>query len=205
MIKKKNAPTVASKSAASGVLRKTAGRGASSAAPEEDEDEEEAEAPKAKPGTKVKVKTDPNAKPNEELVSLFESYDEYVAKAEAKFVELVELIQEKQLDRNTVVVSMMQARGINYESANSQYSRMSKIFNNEEVLEELKAGKITMKIARERTKTPQKNPAATKPAAKEARYTNTLKAFVAAAKESGLARREIMIGVEAELKAAQIK
>lgn len=204
---KKKSTTTATKTAASSpsTLRKGAGRSAS-AAVEEDEDEDE-DAPAAKPGAKTKVKTvsKEDAKPNEELVALFESYDEHVAKAEGKFVELVELIHEKQLDRNTVVVSMMVARGINYETAQTQYSRYKKIFNNEEVLQELKEGKITMKIARERTKDKQKNPKSSKPAAKEARYTNTLKAFVAAAKESGLARREIMVGVEAELKAAQIK
>lgn len=201
-IKKKSAIAATSTS----VLKKGPGRGAPSAAVEEDEDENE-ETAGAKPGAKAKAKvtSKEDAKPNEELVGLFESYDEAVAKAESVFVELVELIQDKQLDRNTVVVSMMQARGINYETAQTQYSRMKKIFNNEEVLEELKAGKITMKIARERTKETQKNPKSSKPAAKEARYTNTLKAFIAAAKESGLARREILVGVEAELKAAQIK
>lgn len=189
-------------------LKKTAGRSESgpSAAEEEDEEEEEAQ---AKPGTKVKAKTGAaaaeEATANEELVGLFESYDEKVQEAEEIFVELVELIQEKQLDRATVVASMMQARGINYESAQSQYSRMKKIFNNEEVLQELKDGKITLKVARERTKDTQKNPKSSKPEAKEQKYTSTLKAFVAAAKESGLARREIMVGVEAELKSAGIK
>lgn len=204
-IKKKSLSSTASTAApALSSLRKGPGRGAPTAAPAEDEDEDESEGT-AQPGAKPKATSKEDAKPNEELVGMFESYDEHVAKAEAAFVELVEFIQEKQLDRNTVVISMMIARSINYETAQTQYSKMKKIFNNEEVLEDLKAGKITMKIARERTKTEQKNPKSAKPEAKEARYTNTLKAFVAAAKESGLARREILIGVEAELKAAQIK
>lgn len=191
----------------SSLLKKTAGRSESGpSAAEEEEEEEEAQ---AKPGAKVKAKTGAaaaeEATANEELVGLFESYDEKVQEAEEIFVQLVELIQEKQLDRATVVASMMQARGINYESAQSQYSRMKKIFNNEEVLQELKDGKITLKVARERTKDTQKNPKSSKPEAKEQKYTSTLKAFVAAAKESGLARREIMVGVEAELKSAGIK
>lgn len=192
----------------SSLLKKTAGRSESgaSASEEEDEDEEE-EAPTAKPGAKVKTgaKAAEEATANAELVGLFESYDETVAQAESIFVELVELIQTKQLDRATVVASMMKARGVNYETAQSQYSRMKKIFNNEEVLQELKDGKITLKVARERTKDTQKNPKSSKPEAKEQKYTNTLKSFVAAAKESGLARREIMLGVEAELKSAGIK
>jgi hypothetical protein len=146
------------------------------------------------PGAKLKA---PGAK--------VEKYDETVAQAETYFIELVEFIQTKQLDRATVVASMMRARGITFETAQSQYSRMKKIFNNETVLEELKAGKITLKVARERTTDKQQNPASAAPEAKEARYTNTLKAFVAAAKESGFTLREILLGVEAELKSASIK
>lgn len=186
-------------------LNKTSGRESASAAPAEDEDEDEA--PAAQPGAKTKVsaKSAAQAEPNEELVSLFESYDEHVAAAEQTFIELVELIQEKQLDRATVIASMMQARGINYESAQTAYSRMKKIFNNEEVLQDLKEGKINLKVAREKTKSTQKNPKSSKPEAREAKYTSTLKSFVAAAKESGFARKEIMVGVEAELKSAGIK
>lgn len=186
------------------LLKKRAGCDSGPAAAE---DEDEAPSPKAKPGAKAKVSpgTKVEAVANEELVALFESYDEAVSKAESYFVELVEYIQDHQVDRATVVASMMRARGINYETAQSQYSRMKKIYNNEEVLQELKDGKINLKIARERTKDKQKNPKSSKPAAKEARYTNTLKAFVAAAKESGFALKEIMLGVEAELRSAKIK
>lgn len=161
----------------------------------------EGTSPAPKPGAKPKA----DAAPNEALVSLFEKYDEKVSEAESYFVQLVEHIQTNELDRNTVVASMMRARGITYETAQSQYSRMKKIFNDETVLQELKEGKITLKAARERTTDKQKNPKTAKPEAKEARYTNTLKAFVSAAKESGFSLREIMLGVEAELKAASIK
>lgn len=184
-------------------VSKGAGAGAGSAP------EEEAEALEsgAKPGTKTKVnvKAKAEATPDVECVALFESYDENVAAVEKSFIALVEHIQEKQLDKATVVASMMKARGITYESAMTQYSTMRKIFNNEEVLEELKAGKITMKVARAKTKTAQKNPAAAKPEAKEQKFNATLKSFVAAAKESGFTRREILVTVEAELKSAEIK
>lgn len=175
-----------------------------SASPSVDEDESN-EAPTAKPGAKVKVKAKAEAVANEELVGLFEQYDEGVKLAESYFVALVEFIQENQIDKATVISSMMQARGIDYESAVTQYSRIRKIFNNEEVLQELKEGKITLKVAREKTKTTQKNPAAAKPEAKEQRFNSTLKAFTAAAKESGFARKEIMVTVEAELKSAGIR
>lgn len=172
--------------------------------PSEDEGEGEDEGT-AKPGTKVKTGAKAEATASGPLVKLFEKYDSAVNVAETYFVELVEFIQEKQLDRATVVASMMKARRCSYENAQSQYSRMKKIYNNEEVLADLKAGKINLKMAREKTKTTQANPKSSKPEAKEAKYTNTLKSFIAAAKESGLPRREILVGVEAELKAAGIK
>jgi hypothetical protein len=160
-----------------------------------------APAPAEKAGAKPKVE----AAPNEELVGLFQKYDESVEKAESYFIDLVALIQAKQLDRATVVVSMMRARKITFETAQSQYSRMKKIFNNEEVLKELKEGKISLKVARERTTDKQANPKSAAPANKEQKYNAALKAFVAAAKEGGFALREIILGVEAELKGAGIK
>lgn len=170
-----------------------------SSAPAPDENASPETHTKAAPGAKVE------AAPNAALVAVFEKYDASVAQAEQNFIELVEMIQEQQLDRATVVASMMKARGITYESAQGQYSKMKKIFNNEEVLADLKEGKITLKVARERTTTKQTNPKAAKPEAKEQRYNSTLKSFVAAAKESGFTRSEIMLGVEAELKSAGIK
>lgn len=189
----------------SAIQKKTPGT-SSGAAPAEDEDEDETEGGESTgPKTKVAVKAKAEAAPNTECVALFEAYDEAVATAEKTFIELVELIQEKQLDRATVIASMMKARGLSYESAQTEYSKMKKIFNNEEVLEELKAGKITMKVARAKTKSTQKNPKAAKPEAKEQKFNSTLKSFVSACKESGFTRREILTTIEAELKSAEIK
>lgn len=168
-----------------------------------------APSPSEDTGTEVKTKAGAKAKPeptaNEGLVAVLEQYDVAVEQAETFFIEFVEYIQEHQLDRATVVASMMKARSVTFETAQSQYSRMKKLLNNEEVLADLKAGKITLKVAREKTTDKQANPKSAKPEAKEARYSSTLKAFIAAAKESGLPRREILLGVEAELKSAEIK
>lgn len=189
------------------LLNKRPSSGPSAGVEEGEDESEQQESPKAKPGTKTKVKVGSQAEaaPNVELVALFEAYDENVKAAEKKFIELVEFIQENDLDRATVIASMMIARGINFESAQSQYSRMKKMYNNPEVLEELKSGKISLKVAREKTKKAQTNPASAKPEAKEQKFSSTLKAFVAACKESGFSRKEIMVTFEAELKAAQIK
>ena len=173
--------------------------GSTSEAPAPESDEDETPTPK----TKTKEKVEPTA--NETLVGLIETYDESVEVAEKSFIEMVEHIQDKQLDRATVIASMMRARGIAFEAAQTQYSKMKKIFNNEEVLAELKAGKITLKVAHQKTTKKQANPAAAKPEAKEANFTNKLKSFVLAAKESGFSRAEILVTVTAELKAAEIK
>lgn len=162
---------------------------------------EGAEEKVTKPGAKEKVAV----VANEELVHLLEAYDENVEKAEGSFIAMVEFIQKNQLPRAVVVASMMKARGIGFESADTQYSRMKKLLNNQEVLDELKSGAITLKVAREKTKTPQKNPASAKPEAKEQKFTTSLAAFVAAAKESGYELKAILVSVEAELKSAGIK
>lgn len=187
MIKKKGTETVEK-------LKKAGG---ASVAVEEEETETETEKPK----TKVKVA----AEANEELVGIMETYDENVAAAEKSFVEMIEYIQENQLDRATVIASMMKARGLTFEAAQVQYSKMKKIFNNEEVLADLKAGKITLKVAREKTTKKQANPTSAKPEAKEQKFTKTMKAFVVAAKESGFTFDEIMTSVKAELKSNGIK
>lgn len=161
----------------------------------------EGEQPKAKTGAKPKVE----AVANEELVNLLVKYDENVAKAESMFIEFVEFIQANQLPRPVIVASMMKARGISFESADTQYSRMKKLLNNQEVLQDLKDGKITLKVAREKTKGTQANPKSAKPEAREAKYQKAMKDFVGAAKEGGYPLKSILVSIEAELKAAGVK
>lgn len=162
-------------------------------------------APEGKPSTKPGVKPKADAAPNVQLVEIIESFDQQVEKAESFFVDMVEFIQKNQIDRDTVVVSMMKARGITFESAQTQYSRMKGLLNDEATLQELKEGKITLKVARQRTVKPQVNPKGSKPEAKEQKFSSTLKSFVSAAKESGFTLSEILTSVTAELKAAGIK
>lgn len=156
--------------------------------------------------TKLKIgqKVEPKELP--ELIVAIEEYDSAVSVAEEKFIALVEYIQENQVDKASVIGSLMKARGITYESAQTEFSKMKKIFNNEEVLADLKAGKITMKVAREKVKgETKKNPDKAKADNKEAKFTNTLKAFTSAAKESGFSLKEIIVSVTAQLSAAGIK
>lgn len=167
------------------------------------ESSEETQASESSPVAALGAKAE--AKPNEEIVALFVAYDENVTAAEQSFIELVEFIQKNQVDRNTVIASMMIARGITYETAHDKYAKMKKLLNNAEVLKGLKEGRITLKVARQLVTDKQKNPKSAKPEAKEAKFNNTLKTFVAAAKESGFTLKEIIVTVTAELKSADIK
>ena len=162
-----------------------------------------APAPAPAPTTKVKVKVE--ATVNTTLVIHFQTYYENVAKSESSLITLAEYVQNNSLDRATVVISLMKARNLTYETAAKHYGKLKRILNNEEVLKSLKDGKLTMKEAQSAVTTKQKNPASATAESKEAKYNNTLKAFATAAKETGHSLREIMVGVEAELKSAGIK
>lgn len=159
---------------------------------------EPTEAPKVKKGV-------PEPVVHEGLVKIITNYDEHVEQAETYYVEMIEFIQGKQLSRADVVATLMRARGIGYETAQTQYSKMKGILNNKEILAELKAGKITLRVARERTTKKQENPKSSKPEAKEAKYSNALKGLAAAAKECGFDFDSVMLSVKAELHSVGIK
>ena len=173
-----------------------------------------------KPQTDAKAKTQPEAKVHTGLLTLIKGYDDTVAKAESYYIEITELIQSEKLSRADVVATLMKARGITYESAQSQYSRMKQIWQNPEVLAKLKSGEITLKMARESTKKTQAGTAdaAATPATgagsaatsseketKEARYDRARKAHVAAVKECGFDLRSALMSFEADLKGAGVK
>lgn len=188
----------------SDVQKKTAGSSKSAAAAPQ-EDEEESPAPKPAAKTKVGAKPKEEVEANEELSTLISEYDENVDKAEKSFIAMVEYIQENELDRATVVATMMLARSWTFEQAQKAYGKMKKIFNNQEVLDDLKAGKITLKVAREKTATPKKDKVPPTAEKKEQKFNNSLKSFVAVCKETGYSLEELLTTIKAELKSAQIK
>jgi hypothetical protein len=161
--------------------------------------------------TATETKADPKAKtkveavPHPKLLALVKQYDESIEQAESYFVDMCEMIQKEQIDRATTVATLMKARGITFETAQSQYSRMKGILNNQETLQELKDGKITLRVAREKTTKKQSNPKNAKPEAKEARYNTALKTLVACVKENGFDLKSALVSFEAELKAAGVK
>lgn len=165
----------------------------------------------------AKTKAQPEAKVHTNLLEKIKLYDESVAKAESYYVEIIEIIQTEKVSRADVVATLMKGRGISFETAQSQYSRMKNIWQSPEVLQQLKDGEITLKIAREKT---TKKQAGTEAKAagtaqtpgsggeketKEARYDRVRKAFVAAVKECGFDIKSTLLGLEADLKAAGVK
>ena len=164
--------------------------------------------------TPAATKVVPEATPHPKLLEAIKGYDSHIREAETYYVSIIELVLENKINRADVVATLMKARGISFETAQSQYSRMKKMWENPDVLQKLKNGEITLKVAREMTKTPQ---AATVAGAattgssnattetKEARYERARKAHVAAIKECGFDKKSAMLSFEADLNAAQIK
>ena len=165
------------------------------------------------------AKTKPEAKVHPALETKIKAYDSACQQAETYYIEIVEIIQSEKISRADVVQTLMRARGITFETAQSQYSRMKNIWQNETVLQELKQGIITLAVARQRTTKPQAGTEAAKAAAgtgktggdatktaetKELRYERTLKAFIASCKECGFDKKSVLTSVDANLKAAGI-
>lgn len=175
------------------------------------------ESPKPTTDGGAKAKAQPEAKVHPTLLEKIKSYDESVQQAESYYVEIIKIIQTEKVSRADVVATLMRARGITFETAQSQYSRMKNIWQNPEVLKQLENGEITLKIAREKTtKAQAKTEAAAAGTAatpgaggekesKEARYDRVRKAFVAAVKECGHDLKSTLLGIEADLKAAGVK
>ncbi len=167
------------------------------------------------PQPDAKAKNAPEPKVHQKLLNAVQKYDEHVQEAESYYVEIIELIQTEKIPRADVVQTLMKARKITFETAQSQYSRMKGIWQDPKVLADLKSGAITLKVAREATKKSQANPAAgnattegaggASKETKEARYERSRKAHVAAVKECGFDLRSALVSFEADLKAAGIK
>jgi len=165
----------------------------------------------------AKTKSQPEAKVHDALLNKIKAYDETMQKAESYYVDIIKIIQTEKVSRADVVATLMRARGITFETAQSQYSRMKNIWQNPEILKQLENGEITLRVAREKTTKKQEGTevaaagTASTPGAggekegKEARFDRCRKAFVASVKECGYDLKSTLLGIESDLKAAGIK
>lgn len=143
---------------------------------------------------------------NTRLVAAIKLLEESKKQTQTYLVEVATIVQEEQLTRAEVVASLMEAKGIEKSSAESQYSRMKKLLNDPDLLEELKEGDIDLKTAREKSTTKQKNPSAKKKAESiEKRFAKALTTIVQCAKEGGMDRETVMNTVKTALKKNGIK
>lgn len=169
------------------------------------------------PAPAAGAKAAPQPKIHDKLLVAVQGYDQHIQEAESYYVQMIELVLTEKISRADVVATLMRARGITFETAQSQYSRMKKMWEKPEILDQLKKGEITLKVAREATKSTQTGAKAggqgdgsagtgsKTQETKEARYDRVRKAHVAAVKECGFEKKSAMLSFEADLNAAGVK
>lgn len=114
----------------------------------------------AKPTAKSKEDQVSKVTSHAELVATLKSVDEAKGQLKSYLIDAATIVQEEQLSRAEVVLSIMEARDVEKSTAESQYSRMKKLFTDPDTLEQLRNGEIDWNTARSRTTTPQNNKSA---------------------------------------------
>lgn len=143
---------------------------------------------------------------NARLVAAIKGHTEALGQAKSYLVTMAEIIQNEQLTKAEVIASIMEARGIDKKTAGEQYSRSKKIFTDPDTLEQLKAGEIDLKTARQATAKKQENPSAAKKQANaEKNMAKAITTIVNIAKESGTDIATLLATVKAAAKKAGLK
>ena len=154
------------------------------------------------------------------LLELVNKYDEVKDQARSYMCDMAEAIAKNNIGRPQVIKTLMEARGVTLESAQSDASRLIKLSADADAIEGLRNGSLTIRETvygkKPKSATPvaktgdgsSANPASPKKTdagKKEDRYNATLQAFVTEAKASGFSRSDIIVGVTAALKDAEVK
>lgn len=164
----------------------------------------------AKPTTKETAKAVKKEKvaavANPELVEILKSYYESKDAAQSYLIQAGRLIETEELTRPEVVASIMEARGVEKSTAESQYSRMKNILSNPEIRAKFEAGELTLTAAVAATSKKQAAPSAAKQKENaEARFNKGVSLIVSAAKDAALGAAEIISSIRASLKDAGIR
>lgn len=121
------------------------------------------------------------------LVEALRGLNDSKKAASSYLVEVATIVQEEQLSKEEVIASIMEAQEVDRKYAGEQYSRMKKLLNDPETLEELKSGAITLKEARAKTVKKQEAPSTEKVQANaEKVITRSITQIVNKMKEIGL-------------------
>lgn len=159
-------------------------------------------------GTKASSKTKAASKvvANARLVAAIRAADNGMKQAQSLLVTMAEIAQNEDLTRPEVVASIMEARGVEKSTAESQYSRMKKLLTDPATLEALRSGEISLKAAREATKKQQKAPDAKKKKENaEKKIVKAVSSIVTLAKETAMDRASLVKMFVSALKKGGIK
>lgn len=115
---------------------------------------------------KVDVKAEQTEKvtAHPKLVEAIIGYDGAKKEARSYLIEMATIKQQEQLSKQEVLASLMKARGIDRKTAGEQYSRIRKILESPETLQELRDGVIDLATAKAKTSKKQENPSTKKAA-----------------------------------------
>jgi hypothetical protein len=159
----------------------------------------------AKTGTATKKGTKPEVKADPELGALLNTYEDAQEKATSYFVEMLDYVKKKNITRAVLVKTLMEFRKVEASTAVTQASRILTMLKDEGVVDQLRAGEISLKVARAATARTRETSATGGSAgtneAKEKDFDNKLKAFAQAAKAMGYDLKSIMATVRATLQA----
>lgn len=158
---------------------------------------------KSKSGAKAESKSKETIKvvANPRLVKAILAADEAAMQHKSCLITIATIATEEQLTRAEVIASIMEARGVEKVTAESQYSRIQKLLSDPKVLEGLRSGEIDLKTARMMTKKAQKNPSPEKKKENiQKKLTNAVKALIEAAKEGGMDKTSVLTLIKSACK-----
>lgn len=157
---------------------------------------------KASAKTSAKAQDKPEVAVNVALFDLIQKEKAAQEKAASYTIEIAEFVQRENLSNAVVIKTLMEARGMTQASAASQCSRIRALLNNQEQMEKLKAGDVTVRAAVKRSQKAQISGGSKN---KDKQFDRSLKNFVSAAKAYGQPKSSIMLTVETALDEAKIK
>lgn len=154
---------------------------------------------------KAKATETSNVVANPKLVAAIKSFDAVRAQAKSYLITIAEIAQNEQCTKAEVVASIMEARGVEKSTAETQYSRYRELFTDPDALEAARDGEVDVKTLRQ-PKVKQKNPSKKKQDEnREKRFAKAVKDIVQCAKEGGQDKATVLNTISAALKNAGVK
>lgn len=143
---------------------------------------------------------------NERMVEAVRDSMEKKKEYASSLVTISEIFREEQMTRAELVASIIEAKGVEKSTAESEASRIIGLAKNPKMLKALENGEMTVRAAVAGASKKQANPNKEKQKENiEKRYNTGLSKMLEAAKEGGYTREEIIQNVKASCKEAGIK